>query len=210
MRHNINLTNITGCNVRLVMISGSRLRHEAVQVLHMSTRWAHGKSLILPCQTQKHILSSSGSPVPGLFFLEASNPGGSLAWRHTALSPPLCLLMCCTHALISFAAHEHQSLPRSFWLLTSEHLIKTDCLIRRLIWPAEGFKPYRKEALSADSVGWCEYKVANQAPSPSLTRPSPLLLLHVQLLRLDHVTRKCGSLPFPLLKERKYLKGGWR
>ena len=43
-------------------------------------------------QTEKHILSSSGEPVPGLFFLEASNPGGSRAWRHRAPppTPPVC------------------------------------------------------------------------------------------------------------------------
>lgn len=85
-------------------------------------------------QTEKHIFSSSGSPVLGLFFLEASNPGGSLHWRHRALPPPHCLLMCCTHTLISSAAHERQSLLWSLWLLTSKHLIKADCLI----WPAWG------------------------------------------------------------------------
>lgn len=91
-------------------------------------------------QREKHIFSSSGSPVPLLFFLEASNPGGSLVWRHRALPPPLCLPMCCTHALISSTAHERQSLLWSLWPLTSEHLIETDCLI----WPAEGVKLLEK------------------------------------------------------------------
>lgn len=119
-------------------------------------------------QTEKHIFSSSGSAVPGLFFLEASNPGGSLAWRHSVLPPPLCRLMCCTHALISSGAHERQSQLWSLWLLTSEHLIKTDCLI----WPAEGVKRWRKEVLS-ENVGWCGYEAASPAPSPSLIRSSP-------------------------------------
>jgi len=112
--------------------------------------------------------------------------------------------MCCTHTLISSAAHKHQSLLKSLWLLTSEHLIKTNCLI----WPAEGVKLWRREALHK-CVGWCEYEAAYQAP-PFAFPNFPSCMSLIRLSGLHHVTRKRGSPPFPLLTERKYSNRGGR
>lgn len=178
-----------------------------------STRWAHGKSLILPCQTENHICSGSGSLVSGLFFLEASNPGGSLAWRHRALPPSPCLLMCCTHTLISSAAHKHKSQLWAFWLLTSGYLIKPDCLIRFLIRPAEGVTLWRK--VLSEYVGCCvgirQPAKLSLLPAFSLPHfPGCMSELLRSLYEMHHVTRKRGSPPFPLLTERKYCNRGGR
>lgn len=95
--------------------------------------------------------------------------------------------MCCTHALISSTAHQHQSLLFSLWPLTSVHLIKTDCLI----WPAGGR---------------CGYEAANRAPSPLLIHSSPLPLLFLLFGCLGCIMwpGSVAPLHFPLLTERKY------
>lgn len=84
-------------------------------------------------KTQKHILSSSGSLVPGLFFLEASNPGGSLVWRHRVLPPPS--VCWCAVPTLSFPPQltntNLRSGPFSFWRLS---LWLKHCLIWRPGW----------------------------------------------------------------------------
>lgn len=84
--------------------------------------------------------------------------------------------MCCTHTLISSAAHEHQSLLWPLWLLTSEHLIKAEL---PHLASLRGLNFRRKEVLS-EYVGWCGCSAANQAPSPPpLIRSSQLPLMCV-------------------------------
>ncbi|KAI9524672.1 hypothetical protein NQZ68_016681 [Dissostichus eleginoides] len=121
---------------------------------------------------QKHIFSSSGSPVPGLFFLEASNPGWSVVLTSRGLPPtPLSADVPYPHS--HFLRSSRTPISALVVLpLTSEHLIKTDCLF----WPAEGLKLWGKAVLS-ESVGWCGCEAANQAPSTPLIRSSPLPLL---------------------------------
>lgn len=101
-------------------------------------------------QTEQQVFFSSSSQVPGLFFLEASNPGGPVAWRHAALLPsPLSadVLYPLSHFRCSVQTPITALVFRGSW--------------RPSIWLKQAFssgsqpKAWRREVPS-ECVGWCE------------------------------------------------------
>lgn len=129
-------------------------------------------------QTDKHTLSGSGGPVPGLFFLEASNPGWPAAWRHRGLLPALSLLMCCTTLSFPPQLPKNQSLLQTLWPLTSEHLTEAE----RLFWPGRGSWYFRKKG-GADWMCGLAWGRSSQTSSLSFSS-APLPPPHVSLSRV--------------------------
>lgn len=152
--------------------------------------------------TEEHSLPGSRSLVSGFFFLEASNPGGPLAWRHRARPLiPLSADVLYPHSHFLRSSQTPISAEVLFGRWRLNIWLKTECLIRHPgcqggrrwvnVWAGAGTRP-----------------AAVQAPSPPLSPSSVGLIL---LPVLYHVTRKCGSPSFPLLAERKYCnRGGCR